>query len=79
MFENIEAMMKMRSAWGKFASNHPKFSAFLGEIGRSGAPEGTVIEIHVEYPDGRHLSSNMRVSESDIELMQSLRELTKKS
>lgn len=79
MFENIEAMMKMRSAWGKFASNHPKFSAFLAEIGRSGAPEGTVIEIHVEYPDGRHLSSNMRVSESDIELMQSLRELTKKS
>ena len=37
MFENIEAMMKMRSAWSKFSSNHPKFSAFLMDVGRSGA------------------------------------------
>ncbi len=78
MFGNIEAMMKMRSAWSKFTSNHPKFSAFLGEIGRSGAPEGTIIEMHIEYPDGRHLSSNMRVTDSDIELIQSLRDLSRK-
>ena len=78
MFENIDAMIKMRSAWAKFASNHPRFSAFLNEVGRSGAPEGTVIEIHMEYPDGRHLSSNMRVSASDIELIESLRSLAKK-
>lgn len=78
MFENIEAMMKMRAAWGKFASNHPKFSAFLGDVGRSGAPEGTIIEIHMEYPDGRHISSNMRVTASDIELIESLRSMQKK-
>ena len=78
MFENIEAIMKMRSAWGKFSANHPRFSAFLGEMGKSGTPEGTIIEIHVEYPDGRRLSSNMRVSAADIELIQSLRDLAKK-
>ncbi len=78
MFENIDAMIKMRSAWGKFAANHPRFSAFLGEIGRSGAPEGTIIEMHIEYPDGRHLSSNMRVSASDIELIESLKSMAKK-
>lgn len=78
MFENFEAMMKIRNAWSRFASNHPRFSAFLNEVGRSGAPEGTVIEIHMEYPDGRHLSSNMRVTASDIELIESLRSLAKK-
>ena len=78
MFENIEAMMKMRSAWSNFSSNHPKFSAFLMDVGRSGAPEGTIIEIHMEYPDGRTLNSNMRVSASDIELIESLNSLAKK-
>ena len=78
MFENIEAMMKLRSAWNTFSSNHPKFSAFLGEVGRKGAPEGTVLEIHLKYPDGRVLSSNMRVTASDLELIESLRTLAKK-
>lgn len=78
MFWNIEAIMKIRSVWSRFSSNHPKFSAFLTDVGRSGAPEGTIIEIHMEYPDGRTLSSNMRVSASDIELIESLKSLAKK-
>ena len=78
MFENIETMMKLRSAWAAFTSNHPKFAAFLQEVGRSGAPEGTVVEIHMEYPDGRILSSNMRISASDLELVESLKTLAKK-
>ena len=41
-------------------------------------PEGTIIEIHMEYPDGRTLNSNMRVSASDIELIESLKSLAKK-
>ncbi|MDO4960800.1 MAG: hypothetical protein Q4E57_02940 [Eubacteriales bacterium] len=75
MFDNIQAMMKIRSAWATFTGNHPKFAAFLTEVGRSGAPEGTIIEIHMEYPDGRTISSNMRVNASDIELIESLRNL----
>ena len=78
MFGNLDAIMKLRSAWASFSSNHPKFSAFLGEIGRSGAPEGTVIEIHMEYPDGRRLSSNMRLTASDLELFENLKKLADK-
>lgn len=78
MFDNISAMMKIRSAWAKFASNHPKFAAFLNEVGRSGAPEGTILEIHMEYPDGRRISSNMRITASDIELIEELKQLGRK-
>ena len=78
MFENIEALMKLRSAWTKFSAAHPRFSAFLTEVGRNGAPEGTVLEIHIEYPDGRTISSNMRIMAEDLELFESLKNLSKK-
>ena len=75
MFENIEAMMKIRKAWMTFSGNHPKFAAFLNEVGRAGAPVGTVIEIHMEYPDGRTISANMRVTPEDMELIESLKNM----
>ena len=78
MFDNISAMMKIRSAWAAFSSNHPKFAAFLNEAGRNGAPEGTILEIHMEYPDGRRISSNMRITASDLELFESLKQLGRK-
>ena len=78
MFGNLDALMKLRNAWGTFSSNHPKFAAFLQEIGRSGAQEGTVVDISVEYPDGKKISSNMRLTPSDLELIESLRKLANK-
>ncbi len=78
MFDNIGAIMKLRGAWNTFTGNHPKFSAFLGEVGRNGAPEGTIIEIHMQYPDGKTYSSNMRVTASDLELMETIRAMAKK-
>ena len=78
MFGNLDALMKLRTAWSTFSSNHPKFAAFLQEIGRSGAREGTVVEISVEYPDGKKISSNMRLTPSDLELFESLRKLVNK-
>ena len=78
MFQNIGTLMKLKGAWNKFSEGHPKFSRFMDEIIRTGAPEGTVIEIHIEYPDGRKVSSNMRISETDLALIESLKELAEK-
>ena len=75
MFGNIEALLKMRNAWKTFSASHPKFSAFLSEMSRGGTPEGTIIEIHMKYPDGHTISSNMRVTASDLELLESMKAL----
>ena len=78
MFENIDAMLKMRKAWSTFAGNHPKFAQFLAALSQDKITEGTVIGISVTYPDGRTMDTNMKVTASDLELFESLKTLAKK-
>lgn len=78
MFENIEAAMKMRKAWTTFSANHPGVAGFLGQLGRRGIGEGAVLEMKVTYPDGTKLETNMRVTASDLELIDSLKEFAAK-
>ena len=78
MFGNIDALMKLRKAWGTFSGNHPKFAQFLGMLGREHITEGTVIGITVTYPDGRTLDTNMKVTQSDLELFNSIKTLANK-
>ena len=75
MFGNIDALMKLRKAWGTFSGNHPRFAQFLGTVSSGGIQEGTVIGITVTYPDGRTLDTNMKVTASDLELFESLKTL----
>ena len=78
MFENIEMLFKMKKAWSTFSSNHPGVAGFFGQIGRRGIGEGAVLDMKVTYPDGTHMETNMRVTQSDLELVQMLRELAAK-
>ena len=75
MFGNIDALMKLRKAWGTFSGNHPRLAQFLGTVSSGGIQEGTVIGITVTYPDGRTLDTNMKVTASDLELFESLKTL----
>ena len=72
---NPAAMMKMMGAFNTFKKNHPKFTQFLGVVFMGGIPEGTVIEITVTKPNQAPLTSNMQVMQSDLELVESLKDL----
>lgn len=67
-------LMKIKSAWEQFCNNHPKFSSFLQVIAKEGFKEGTIIEVTITTSDGRSLSSNMKITASDIELINSLKD-----
>lgn len=75
MAMNPAMLMKMMQARNQFASNHPKFSAFLGMIFRNGVTEGTVIEISVQKPGEEKITSNIRIQQSDLELLQMIKEM----
>lgn len=75
MFENISMMLKLRSAWSTFSSNHPGVAGFISQAGKRGVEEGSIIDVKITYPDGTHLETNMRVTASDLELMQTLKEI----
>lgn len=72
---NPAMMMKIMGAKNKFNQNHPKFMAFLNAAFTGGIEEGTVIEITVTKPGQGPLTSNLRVTRDDLELLETLKEM----
>ena len=75
MAMNPAAMMKIMGAMNTFKGNHPKFIAFLSYVFAGGFPEGSVIEITVTKPGQEPVTSNMKVTQSDLELFNSLKDI----
>ena len=74
---NPASVMKLMRAKNKFTENHPKFVAFLSMIFSKGITEGTIIEITITRPGEEPITSNMKVQQSDLELMEELKGLAK--
>ena len=74
---NPSAIMKIMNANNKFVENHPKFTAFLSAVYSRGIDAGTIIEITVTKPGTEPITSNIRVQESDLELLRGLQNLGK--
>lgn len=75
---NPMSMMKMMQAKNKFTENHPKFVQFLNAAFSGGIEEDTIIEISVEKPGQNRITSNIKVKQSDLELLAELKNLTGK-
>ena len=73
---DIGAIMRIKSAWDTFSSNHPKFQPFLKAVKDKGITEGMMIDITVHYPDGSSLKSGIKVRQSDLELLNTLSSMT---
>lgn len=73
---NPAAMIKFMGAKKKFEKNHPKFAAFAKKMFESGIEEGTVIEIIVTKPGETPVRANIKVMDSDLELLRGLKELS---
>ena len=72
---NIAILMKLMAAKNTFANSHPKFVAFLSTVFRDRIEEGTIIEISVQKPGQEKVTSNLKVQQSDLDLLQGLTEL----
>ena len=75
---NPMSMMKMMQAKNKFTESHPKFVAFLKAAFLNGIEEDTIIEISVEKPGQNRITSNIKVKQSDLELLAELKNLAGK-
>ena len=72
---NPAMLMKLMSAKNTFTKNHPKFVAFLTKVFQDKIEEDTIIEISVQKPGQEKITSNLKVQQSDLDLIQSLMEL----
>ena len=76
---NPAILMKLAAVKNKFTNNHPKFESFVRAVflGNNSIPEGTVIEISVTRPGESPITTNLKVQQSDLELVEELKELAK--
>ena len=74
---NPASIMKLMNAKNKFTENHPKFTAFLNAVLSGGITEGTIIEITVTKPGEEAVTTNMKITQSDLDLFSELKDLAK--
>jgi len=67
------SIMKIKGAWDTFTRNHPKFMPFMQAVGKEAIGEGTIIEVKVTAPDGREYNTNMKLTQSDMDLFASMK------
>ena len=71
---DMGAAFKMMGLWNHFKNNHPKFPAFMKAVMQNGITEGTVFEVNVTTADGKTISSNIKISADDMQIIQELKE-----
>ncbi|MBR1479136.1 MAG: hypothetical protein IJ608_14425 [Lachnospiraceae bacterium] len=64
--------MDVMNAQNTLANNHPKAAAFFKRVVSAGVTEGTVIEMTVTKPGEEPITTNIKVTESDIAVLRSL-------
>ena len=69
---NPSMILKLKQAKETFVRNHPKFPPFLSAVNREAIKEGTVIEIHVTTKEGKTVSSNIKLKDSDVAFLHEL-------
>lgn len=72
---NPAIAMKLMSAKNAFTNNHPKFVSFLSAVFGTGIPEDTIIEITVTKPGQAPITSNIKIRQEDLELIETLKEM----
>ena len=72
---NPLALLKAKKSWETFCGNHPRFPAFLQAVQGAGIQEGTIIEVSVTTPEGRKMTTNVRLTASDMQAFHDLKGL----
>jgi hypothetical protein len=76
---NPAKLFKIKGYWDQFIQNHPKFPLFINAIQSNGIEEGSVIDITITTAEGKTFSTNIKVTQSDKEMLSELTELMKNS
>lgn len=71
---NPKKLLKMQMAWKQFHETHPRVLPFIKAVEAAGIKDGTVISVTVETPEGEKFESNIKVRQSDLDLLRGLKE-----
>ena len=72
---NPMKLLQFKNSWDQFKTRHPKFPSFISSVTKGAVSEGSVIEITVTTAEGKTISSNLRVTGEDMQLIEDMKEL----
>lgn len=72
---NPLSLLKIKQALTTFTTNHPKFAQCLKDEFSRGIDVDTIIEIKVQHPGEEPIITNMKVKQSDLDLVNSLKDM----
>ena len=75
MAMNFQSLLQLKSLWQRFPDQHPKFPAFL-RAAQPALKEGSVIAFSITTPEGKIIESNLKVTSTDLELIESLKQMS---
>ena len=64
---NPMALMQFAQRWSLFQEDHPKFMPFVNAAKGIAMKEGSVLELKATDPDGKTITTNIRVTANDVE------------
>ncbi len=73
---NPTQLFQLMGAWQKFTANHPKFPKFLKAVAAEGIQENTIIEVSVTTPEGKTYCSNLKITQSDLDLLEEFKHIS---
>ena len=72
---NPMKLLELKNLWSAFTRRHPKFPQFMTAVQQHGIQAGSIIEVQINTPDGKNFTTNLKVSEEDIQAIRSLQDM----
>ena len=72
---NPMALVQLQHKFSTFKIEHPKVAPFFGALKESSLTVGTVFDMKVTTPDGREMQCNIKVTQNDIDLFNTIMEM----
>lgn len=72
---NPAMIFKIKGMWDEFTRNHPKLPRFFQAVVSHPVEEGTIIELTIQRPNGDTLTSNVKLTASDLALLDQIRQM----
>ena len=74
---NPMQVLKLKDQLKAFTGRQPGFTSFVRAIRRKGLPEDSILDLTITTPDGKTMSTNLRLSAEDIAFVRTISELGK--
>lgn len=69
---NAGAVFRLQKLWSEFSKRHPKFPMFLTALSRTQMTPGTIVEFHISTPEGKDMTSNVKLTPEDCDMIREI-------